>query len=269
MKPLSKVYMALLLIFMYAPIAVMIFYSFNASESTSVFTGFSLKWYGELFRDKETIRALVNSLIIAVLSAVCSTVLGTAAAVGINAMRGGMRRTVNMVTNIPMMNPEIVTGVSMMLLFVFAGRLFGIVDVLGFWTLLIAHITFNLPYVILSVLPSLRRTDRHLSEAAQDLGCTAFSSFFRVVLPSILPGIITGMLMAFTLSIDDFVISYFVSGPTFQTLPLRIYSMTKRRVTPDINALSTIMFVAILVLLVLINVREAREDKKNRKGIEK
>lgn len=269
MKPLSKVYMALLLIFMYAPIAVMIFYSFNASESTSVFTGFSLKWYGELFRDKETIRALVNSLIIAVLSAVCSTVLGTAAAVGINSMRGGVRRTVNMVTNIPMMNPEIVTGVSMMLLFVFAGRLFGIVDVLGFWTLLIAHITFNLPYVILSVLPSLRRTDRHLSEAAQDLGCTAFSAFFRVVLPSILPGIITGMLMAFTLSIDDFVISYFVSGPTFQTLPLRIYSMTKRRVTPDINALSTIMFVAILVLLVLINVREAREDKKNRKGIEK
>ncbi len=266
MKPLSKLYMVLLLVFLYAPIAVMIFYSFNASESTSVFTGFSLKWYGELFRDKETIRALVNSLIVAVLSSVFSTVLGTAAAVGINAMNGKMRTTVNMVTNIPMMNPEIVTGVSMMLLFVFVGRIFGVMDVLGFWTLLIAHITFNLPYVILSVLPSLRRTDRHLSEAAQDLGCTSVSAFFRVVLPSIMPGIITGLLMAFTLSIDDFVISYFTSGPTFQTLPLRIYSMTKRRVTPDINALSTIMFVAILLLLVLINVRETREEKKAKKG---
>lgn len=267
MKAVSKIYMTLLLLFLYAPIVVMIVYSFNASESTSVFTGFSLKWYGELFRDRETIRALVNSLIIAVLSAVISTVLGTAAAVGVNAMNRRMRKTVNMVTNIPMMNPDIVTGVSMMLLFVFAGRIFGIVDILGFWTMLIAHITFNLPYVILSVLPSLRRTDRHLSEAAQDLGCTPFSAFFRVVLPSIMPGIITGMLMAFTLSIDDFVISYFTSGPTFQTLPLRIYSMTKRRVTPDINALSTIMFVAILILLILINFREAREDKKSRKKV--
>ncbi len=268
MKAVSKIYMTLLLLFLYAPIVVMIVYSFNASESTSVFTGFSLKWYGELFRDRETIRALVNSLIIAVLSAVISTILGTAAAVGINAMNSRMRKTVNMITNIPMMNPDIVTGVSMMLLFVFAGRIFGIVDILGFWTMLIAHITFNLPYVILSVLPSLRRTDRHLSEAAQDLGCTTFSAFFRVVLPSIMPGIITGMLMAFTLSIDDFVISYFTSGPTFQTLPLRIYSMTKRRVTPDINALSTIMFVAILFLLILINVREAREDKKSRKKVQ-
>ena len=267
MKAVSKIYMTLLLLFLYAPIVVMIVYSFNASESTSVFTGFSLKWYGELFRDRETIRALVNSLIIAVLSAVISTVLGTAAAVGVNAMNRRMRQTVNMVTNIPMMNPDIVTGVSMMLLFVFAGRIFGIVDILGFWTMLIAHITFNLPYVILSVLPSLRRTDRHLSEAAQDLGCTPFSAFFRVVLPSIMPGIITGMLMAFTLSIDDFVISYFTSGPTFQTLPLRIYSMTKRRVTPDINALSTIMFVAILILLILINFREVREDKKSRKKV--
>ena len=264
MTKLSKVYMALLLLLMYAPIAVMIFFSFNSSDSTSVFTGFSLKWYSELFRDKETIQALINTLILAVISAVVSTVLGTAAAVGINAMGKGMRKTVNMVTNIPMMNPEIVTGVSMMLLFVFAGRLLGIVNVLGFWTLLIAHITFNLPYVILSVLPSLRRTDRHLSEAAQDLGCTPFSAFFRVVLPSIMPGIISGMLMAFTLSIDDFVISYFTSGPSFQTLPLRIYSMTKRRVKPDINALSTLMFAAILILLILMNVREAREDKKQR-----
>ena len=164
----------------------------------------------------------------------------------------------------------------MMLLFVFVGRIFGIVDVLGFWTLLIAHITFNLPYVILSVLPSLRRTDRHLSEAAQDLGSNNYHVFTKVIFPlslpgvlsgSIMPGIITGMLMAFTLSIDDFVISYFTSGPSFQTLPLRIYAMTKRRVKPDINALSTIMFVAILVLLILINVREAREDKKNRQGI--
>ena len=265
MKKLSKVYLGLIFVFLYAPILVMVFFSFNASNSTSVFTGFSFHWYRELFRDSETLRALYNTLIIAVLSALISTVIGTAAAVGISSMNKWLRRVVNHVTNIPMMNPDIVTGVSMMLLFVFLGSVLGITEVLGFWTLLIAHITFNLPYVILSVLPSLRQTDSHLAEAAQDLGCPPGKAFFKVVLPSIMPGVLTGMIMAFTLSIDDFVISYFTSGPAFQTLPLRIYAMTKRRVQPDINALSTIMFVVVLVLLVLINVRQAKEENKNRK----
>ena len=164
-----------------------------------------------------------------------------------------------------MMNPEIVTGISMMLLFVFAGKLLGTRDVLGFWTLLFAHITFNLPYVILSILPKLRQMDQHLSEAAQDLGCTPARSFFKVVLPGIMPGIVTGLVMSFTMSLDDFIISYFTNGPSFQTLPVRIYSMTKRRVTPDIYALFTLIFVAILVLLILYNVAQAQGEKRMNK----
>lgn len=169
------------------------------------------------------------------------------------------------VTNIPMMNPEIVTGIAMMLLFVFIGGMFGKTGTLGFTTLTIAHITFELPYVILNVLPKLKQTDAHLSEAAQDLGCTPFQAFYKVVLPAIMPGIISGLMMAFTLSIDDFIISYFVSGTSSQTLPIRIFSMTKRRVTPDMYALSTLIFLAILVLLVVSNVISSRGDKKNAK----
>jgi spermidine/putrescine transport system permease protein len=183
-------------------------------------------------------------------------------------MRRWQQNAINQVTNVPMMNPDIVTGVSMLLLFAFVGVMLGNRQILGFWTLLIAHITFNLPYVILSVQPTLRRVDTHLSEAAQDLGCTPLSAFFKVILPSIMPGIITGLITAFTLSIDDFVISYFTSGTGFQTLPLRIYSMTKRRVKPDINALSTLMFLAVLVLLIIINWRQAKEEKKiSSKGV--
>ncbi len=261
MKTLSRLYTILILAFMYAPILVLIVFSFNSSNSTSVFEGFSLKWYEELFKDAETLKSLYNTLVLAISSAIISTVLGTAAAVGISYMKKGPIRSIIMtLTNIPMMNADIVTGVSLMLLFVFGGSLLGISGVLGFGTLLIAHVTFNLPYVILSVLPKLKQLDPHLSEAAQDLGCTPLKSFFKVVVPSILPGIISGMMMAFTLSIDDFVISYFASGPEFQTLPLRIYSMTKRRVTPDMYALSTLMFVAILILLILINT--VKDDKK-------
>lgn len=268
MKTLSRLYTALILVFMYAPILVLIVFSFNSSNSTSVFEGFSLKWYAELFRDSETLKSLYNTLVLAVLSSFISTVLGTAAAVGISYMKKGPIRSIIMtLTNIPMMNADIVTGVSLMLLFVFGGTLLGISGVLGFGTLLIAHVTFNLPYVILSVLPKLKQLDPHLSEAAQDLGCTPLKAFFKVVVPFILPGIISGLMMAFTLSIDDFVISYFASGPEFQTLPLRIYSMTKRRVTPDMYALSTLIFVAILILLILINsVKDDKhESKKGRK----
>ena len=264
-SPLSKLYLILVFVVMYAPIMVLIFFSFNAGSSTSHFDGFSLRWYQALFQNKEVMQSLYNTLILATASAVISTVLGTAAAVGIGGMKRWQRKAINTVTNLPMMNPDIVTGVSMLLLFVFAGRLLGQSSVLGFWTLLIAHITFNLPYVILSVQPVLSKVDVHLSEAAQDLGCPPAKAFFKVVLPSISSGIVTGFMMAFTLSVDDFVISVFTAGPSFSTLPLHIYSMTKKPVKPDINALSTIMFVGVLLLLILINVHESRNEKRAKK----
>lgn len=259
----SRLYTALVFIFLYAPIAVLILFSFNSGKSTSVFEGFSLYWYGELFKDSATLEAFKNSMIIAVVSSVISTVMGTTAATAIFGYKNKLfRQSIMTVTNIPMMNPEIVTGISMMLLFVFIGSLFGKTGTLGFTTLIIAHVTFELPYVILNVLPKLRQTDPHLAEAAQDLGCTPFQAFFKVVLPAIMPGIISGLMMAFTLSVDDFIISYFVSGTSSQTLPIRIFSMTKRRVTPDMYALSTIIFLAILVLLIVSNIVTARGDKK-------
>lgn len=262
-KALSNLYIALIMIFLYAPMLVMIVLSFNASASTSVMTGSSLKWYGELFNDTTTLAALRNTLVLAVVSSVISIVIGTAAAVGINNIKKKwLQSSILTVTNLPMMNPEIVTGVSLMLLFVFVGKLVGMSDVLGFPTLLIAHVTFNLPYVILSVLPKLRQTDTHLAEAAQDLGCTPVQAFFKVILPNISSGIITGFIMAFTLSLDDFIISYFVSGPKFQTLPIVIFSMTKKKVKPDMYALSTLIFVAVLVLLVLMNIMQVRSEKK-------
>ncbi len=264
----GKLYTALVFIFLYAPIAVLIIFSFNSGKSTSVFEGFSLYWYKELFNDAATLSAFKNTMIVAVASSIISTVMGTAAATGIYNYKNKLVKTgIMTVTNIPMMNPEIVTGVSMMLLFVFIGAIFGKTGTLGFPTLIIAHVTFELPYVILNVLPKLRQTDPHLAEAAQDLGCTPLQAFFKVVLPAIVPGIISGLMMAFTLSVDDFIISYFVSGTTSQTLPIRIFSMTKRRVTPDMYALSTLIFLAILVLLIVSNIISARGDKKlSRKG---
>lgn len=263
MKTLSRIYITLIMVFLYAPIAVMVLFSFNSSPSTAVFEGFSLHWYSELFRNSSVLNALGNTLLLAFLSALISTVLGSCAAVGIFSYRKKWTRSLVMsVTNIPMMNPDIVTGISMMLLFVFLGRLLALRSSLSFGTLLIAHITFNLPYIILSVMPKLNQLDPHLSEAALDLGCTPLKAFFKVILPSILSGIITGFIMAFTLSLDDFVISYFTTGPEFQTLPLLIYSMTKRRVTPDMYALSTIMFVSVLVLLLLFNFAQSRANRK-------
>ncbi len=266
MKIGSKLYTALVFVFLYAPILVLIVFSFNSSSSTSVFEGFSFQWYQRLFEDGTTLKALYNTLILAVCSSAAATVLGTAAAVGIDKYKKGFVRTgVLSVTNIPMMNPEIVTGISMMLLFVFVGKLVSSTSVLGFGTLLIAHITFNLPYVILSILPKLRQTDKNLAEAAQDLGCRPAAAFFKVVLPSIMPGIVTGMIMAFTLSLDDFIISYFTSGPGFQTLPIVIFSMTKKRVKPDMYALSALIFVSILLLLILSNIAQAKGEKREKK----
>ncbi len=266
-KALRYSLIGLVYTFLYAPLLVMAFFSFNATKSTSVFSGFSVHWYEELFKSAETMEALGNTLLLAVLSAVIATVIGTLAAVGIYKMRSKALSSVVMgVTNVPMMNPDIVTGVSLMLLFVFVGRLLGASTSLSFWTLLIAHITFNIPYVILNVLPKLRQTDPHLAEAALDLGCTPVQSFFKVVLPAIMPGIFSGLLMAFTLSLDDFVISYYTNGTDFQTLPLRIYSMTKKTVKPDMYALSTIIFVTILVLLLLSTLLQEKSEKKNTKG---
>ena len=266
---LSKIYTTLIYICLYLPIAVMILFSFNESKSMTNFTGFSLKWYKELFSSGKAFEALKYSLIIAVLSALISTVIGTLAAYGIFHMRRkAVKRAVMSVTNIPMMNPDIVTGISMLLLFAFVQLILGLqTSLLGFGTLLIAHITFNIPYVILSVLPKLRQMDPNLSEAAMDLGCTPVQTFFRVELPSVMPGIVSGLIMAFTLSLDDFVISNFTIGNSFQTLPILIYSMTKREVTPDMNALCSIMFVVIFALLLisnLIDVGDGAEKKKVR-----
>lgn len=262
MKALSKVYTAIIFIFLYAPIVVLIIFSFNDSTtmSRSVWSGFSFKWYHQLFQDGFILEALRNTLVIAVVAAVISTVLGTAAAIGINGMNKWMKHVVMNITNLPMVNPEIVTGVSLMLLFVFAARAMGGLS-LGMMSLILAHITFCLPYVILSVMPKLRQMDPHLYEAAQDLGCTPLRAFFKVVLPEIFPGIVTGMIMAFTLSIDDFVISYFTSGTT-QTLPIFIYSMTRKRISPEINALSTLLFATIIILLVIVNIRQSKDAKK-------
>ncbi|MBQ4155993.1 MAG: extracellular solute-binding protein, partial [Clostridia bacterium] len=261
MKILSKLTNILMFGFLYAPIAVMVFFSFNSSTSTYVFDGFSLKWYKELFNSSTTVTALKNTLLLAVLSAIIATVFGTIAAVGIYNMRSkALKQTVMGVTNIPMMNPDVVTGVSLMLLFVFIGRILALSNSLSFYTLLIAHITFNLPYVILNVLPKLRACGNTLTEAAQDLGCTYFQAFIKVVLPNISSGIISGLLMAFTLSLDDFVISYFTNGTGFQTLPLLIYSKTKKAVKPDIYALSTIIFIAVLILLILVNAIKAKTE---------
>ena len=262
MKILSRLYIALILLFLYAPIAVMVVFSFNSAESVWVFESFSLDWYKELIYNSTMLNALQHTLIIAVLSAIISTVLGTAAAVGIVALRYKVAKSLVMtVTNIPMMNADIVTGISLMLLFVFVGNVIGLNESLGFFTVLIAHITFNLPYVILSVIPKLKQTDAHLSEAALDLGCTPLQAFFKAVLPSISSGVFSGFIMAFTLSLDDFVISYFTCG-NYQTLPIVIYNMTKKTVTPDAYALSTIIFVVIFALLVLYNTIQNKSVKK-------
>ena len=266
MKTMSKLYTTLIFVFLYAPIGILVLFSFNASNSTGVFSGFSLHWYEELWRDSATLAALKNTLILAVTSSVIATVIGTAAAVGIDRMKNQyVKGALISTTNIPMMNPDIVTGISMMLLFVFVGGLLKLDNNLSFATLLIAHITFNLPYVILSVLPKIRQLDSQLPEAAMDLGCTPMKAFMKVELPAIMPGVISGLIMAFTLSLDDFVISYFTIGSGFETLPIRIYSMTKKRVTPDMYALSTLIFIAVLLLLLLSNVISAKAEKKPKK----
>ncbi len=259
MKKLGKIYLALVLLFLYVPIFVLIVFSFNESKSRSVFTNFTFDWYVRLFHNRIIISSLVNTLIIAAIASIASTILGTFAAIGINSMRKVPKAMVMNITNMPIINPEIVTGVSLMLLFVFfAARMH---FEFGFVTLIIAHITFDVPYVILNIMPKFKQMDPHLYEAAQDLGCSSFQAFYKVVLPEIMPGIISGFLMALTYSLDDFVVSYFTTGSTSQTLPITIYSMTRRKVSPEINALSTIIFVAVLVILLVKNFVENRQAR--------
>ena len=262
MKYTSRIYLCLIFAILYIPIVTLILFSFNSENSTAVFGSFSFRWYIELFNSPETFTALRNTLILAVLSALLSTVIGTAAAEGIYKMRSkALKSTITSVTNIPMMNPDIVTGMSMMLFFAAVMSIFKIADYneIGFAAMLIAHTTFCLPYVILSVLPRICELGNSLSEAALDLGCTPVKAFFKVKLPNIMPGVLSGMIMAFTLSLDDFVISYFVGPTNFQTLPLLIYSMTKKKVTPDMYALSTIIILSVFILLVISNVRSGKK----------
>ena len=267
MKYTSRIYLCLIFALLYIPILTLILFSFNNANSTAEFTSFSLKWYRELFSSPKTFEALRNTLILAVLSAILSTVIGTAAAEGIYKLRNKyVKVAITSVTNIPMMNPDIVTGMSMMLFFAAVMSVLRIADYnsIGFPAMLIAHTTFCLPYVILSVLPRITELGDTLSEAALDLGCTPIRAFFTVKLPNIMPGVLSGMVMAFTLSLDDFVISYFVGPSNFQTLPLLIYSMTKKKVTPDMYALSTLVIVVVFTLLLISNFRSGKKTYKKK-----
>ena len=263
MKLLSRCYIFLIFLILYAPILLVVLFSFNRSGSLSEFSEFSLYWYRELFRDGEALTALKNSLVLAVSSSLLATLIGTLAAFSIaRAKSKRYQRMMEGVSNIPMMNPDIVTGVSMMLLFVGVGTIIGLSDSLGMWTMLLAHTTFNLPYVILSVLPRFRQMDKNLTEAALDLGCTPAQTFFRVELPSIMPGVISGLMMGFTLSLDDFVISHFVSSPDFKTLPLYIYNQTAHEVKFSMYALCTLMIFVILALLIAVNLAGSSDERK-------
>lgn len=248
-KFIKRLYTFLIFLFLYAPIIVLIAFSFNNSKSRGVWGGFTLKWYVELFKDVEILRALYNTILIAVLSSIISTIIGTFAALGIYNMRGFSKSVVLNLNYLPVLNPDIVTAVSLMVLFKFL-RL-----ELGLTTMLLSHISFSIPYVILSILPKLKQMNKHLAEAAMDLGATPLYALRKVIIPEIMPGIITGALMAFTLSIDDFVISFFNTGHGVTNLSITIFSMARRGIKPVINALSTLMFVSLLVLLLIINKR--------------
>ena len=252
-------YTLAILAFLYLPLFILTLYSFNDSRINAVWAGFTLKWYASLLSNDRVLEALTNSLLIASITTVVTTIMGTFAAIALHRYQYRSKTVLNSLLYLPILIPEIVMGLSLLILFSQLGLS------LGKPTLIVAHITFCLPYVILSVLPKLRQMNPNLFEAAQDLGCPPVRAFFKVVLPEIMPGIVTGMIMAFTLSIDDFVISYFTSGTT-QTLPIYIYSMTRKRISPEINALSTVLFVCIMLLLIIINVRQGREERRAKKA---
>jgi spermidine/putrescine transport system permease protein len=246
---IERTYVFLIFIFLYAPIFTLIVLSFNDTKSRSKWAGFTLKWYQSLFSDPSLMRALYNTLIIALLSAIIATLIGTMAAIGIHHSKKNFKSLMMNVTYIPVLNPDIVTGIALMLFFLIIGMQF------GFMTILLAHITFNIPYVILSILPKLKQLNKHTFEAALDLGATPLYAFFKVIVPEILPGIVTGFLLAFTLSLDDFVVTYFVKGAGVETLSVKIYSQVRLGVNPEIYALSSIMLITVLVLLIIVNKR--------------
>ncbi|MBR0227039.1 MAG: ABC transporter permease [Clostridia bacterium] len=254
MKLVKRLYLGLILFFLYIPIIVLIVQSFNAGKSRAKWEGFSFRWYEELFHDPNIINALVITLAIAVLAALFSTIIGTFAAIGIHAMKRRPQNLMLTLNNIPMTMPDIVTGISLMLLFIFTQ-----VE-RGFVTMLLAHITFDVPYVILSVMPKLKQMNKHSYEAALDLGATPMYALFHVILPEVMPGVITGAMLAFTLSLDDFTISYFTTNPLVQNLSTLIYSQARKGIKPTMNALSALMFVALLVLLLVVNRRTKEED---------
>ena len=263
MKKTNRLITILMFIFLYLPMAVLVVASFNTGKNITQFEGFTLQQYVRLFQDDKLLGLLGNSILIAVLSSLIATVFGTLSAVGINNLKPKMRNFVMGLTNIPMTNPDIVTGVSLSLLFVFVGsNLLGHKESLNFWTLLIAHVTFSLPYVILNIMPKLRQMDSSLTDAAMDLGCTPAQAFFKVTLPEIMPGILAGGIMAFTMSLDDFVISYFVTGNGFITLPVEIYSYTRKPIQPKVYAMFTLLFGLIFILMLTMNLLQIRADKR-------
>ena len=266
MKKTNRIFTVLIFIFLYIPMAMLIVASFNTGKDITDFEGFTLQQYVRLFQDDDLLKLLGNSILISILASGVATVFGTFAAVGIHGLKPKLRKLVMSLTNIPMTNPDIVTGVSLSLLFVFVGtRLLGQRESLTFWTLLIAHVTFNLPYVILNVMPKLQQMNPALQDAAMDLGCTPLQAFFKVTLHEIMPGMVAGAIMAFTMSLDDFVISYFVTGSDFMTLPVKIYSETKKPIQPKLYAMFTLLFLLILVLMVTMNLLQLRGEQSKSK----
>ena len=260
MKFLSKFYVGIIYFFLYIPIAVLIFFSFNDSKSRVLFTGFTTKWYEKLFTNDLIINALINTLRVALIAGVFAVILGTGAAIGINAMNKKLKGVLLNISYLPIINPDIITGISLMLLFILLKM------ELGFSTLILAHITFNVPIVIFNVLPKLRQMDKNVYNAALDLGCNPAQAFAKVVLPEIMPGIAAGFLLSVTYSFDDFAVSYFTSGSSSQTLSVVIYSMVKMKVSPEINALSTIMFAFVLIVLLLVNIYGSKNKNKKQEG---
>lgn len=249
-KLIKRGYALLIYLFLYLPIFLLILYSFNDSKYRGNWSGFTLRWYQELFRDKTIVTALYNTFAIAILSAIIATIIGTISAIAIHKMSLRWKMIFMNVTYLPVMNPDIVIGISLLALFV------ALKMKLGFFTILLGHITFNTPYVILAVLPKLKQLNPYLEEAALDLGATPTQAFFKVVLPEIMPGVVTGGLLAFTLSLDDFMVSFFTTGSGVNTLSIKVYSMTKLGVSPKINALSTLLFIGVLGLFILLQRRE-------------
>lgn len=250
-----RLYIALIILFLYAPIGTLMVLSFNASKSRAKWGGFTFKWYTELFKNDDIMQALWTTLAIALLSALIATVIGLVACIALQNMKKRNRAIIVGITNIPMLNAEIVTGISLMLLFIVIGIR------MGFFTILLAHITFNIPYVILSIMPRMKQLNPNTYEAALDLGASHLQAFFKVTFPDLLPGILSGFLMAFTMSLDDFIITYFTKGPGIDTLSTKIYTEVKKGIKPEMYALSTIIFVTVLILLLLVN--KTPKEKKS------